>query len=92
MKNTMKIKVTITTAKLALLYNDGTSKFQDEEIVGKFNSKSAEKYITSDEYSKDFENVKTCKVLDVETSAKEFKVDTLELYKYLSSNNLIENE
>ena len=91
MKNTSKVKFVITIAKVAVLFEDGTTKITDEELVGKYTLNNARKFIKSGEYSTDFSEDKTIKnieVLSVEHTQTVFTVDTDELYVFAQSNRI----
>lgn len=87
MKNTSKVKFKITLAKVCILYADGTTKIDEEELVGKFTLNNARKYI-KENYPADFGEVKEVKnveVLDVEHTTVTYTVDTDELYCFAQS-------
>ena len=87
MKNTQKVKVQITTAKVAILYNDNSSEIKDILIVGKYNMSKAKKYF-KDEYN--IANCVNCEVLSVTHTIAEYIVDTVALNKWCNENKLDE--
>lgn len=92
MKNTSKVKFKITLAKVCILYADGTTKIDEEELVGKFTLNNARKYI-KENYPADFgeiKEVKNVEVLDVVHTTVTYTVDTDELYVFAQSNRIEE--
>lgn len=84
MKNQTKVKIIKTTAKVAVLYNDGTSEFRDVELIGKYSLASAKKFIKQ-VWSVDIEDLKNVEVLTVQCVPTVYSVDTIKLHDFLTT-------
>ncbi len=85
MKNTMKIKVPVTTVTLAILYTDDSSKITTKDLTGKYSVASAKKYFKENPIC----NAKTVSVMDVKKNTICYEIELEKLMKTLVENGQI---
>lgn len=84
MKNTTNVKIIKTTAKVAVLFNDGSTEFKDVELIGKYSLASAKKYIKQ-VWSVGVDDLKNVEVLQINCVPTVYTVDSVKLHDFLTS-------
>lgn len=91
MKNTIKIKVPVTTVTTAIMYNDNTSEIKTFDLSGKFSNATAKKYFKENPV----ENAKTVSILDTVKNVVNYEIELNELLPVLAEKGKViieENE
>lgn len=91
MKNTIKIKVPVTTVTTAIMYNDNTSEIKTFDLSGKFSNATAKKYFKKNPV----ENAKTVSILDTVKNVVNYEIELDELLPVLAEKGKViveENE
>lgn len=91
MKNTIKIKVPVTTVTTAIMYNDNTSEIKTFDLSGKFSNATAKKYFKENPV----ENAKTVSILDTVKNVVNYEIELDELLPVLAEKGKViveENE
>lgn len=91
MKNTIKIKVPVTTVTTAIMYNDNTSEIKTFDLSGKFSNATAKKYFKENPV----ENTKTVSILDTVKNVVNYEIELDELLPVLAEKGKViveENE
>lgn len=91
MKNTIKIKVPVTTVTTAIMYNDNTSEIKTFDLSGKFSNATAKKYFKENPV----ENAKTVSILDTAKNVVNYEIELNELLPVLAEKGKViieENE
>ena len=83
MKNTMKIKVPVTTVTIAILYVDDSSKITTKDLTGKYSV--AKKYFKENPIC----NAKTVSVMDVKKNTICYEIELEKLMKTLIENGQV---
>lgn len=85
MKNTIKIKVPVTTVTTAIMYNDNTSEIKTFDLSGKFSNATAKKYFKENPV----ENAKTVSILDTVKNVVNYEIELDELLPVLAEKGKV---
>lgn len=90
MKNTIKIKVPVTTVTTAIMYNDNSSEIKTFDLSGKYSNASAKKYFKENPVT----NAKNVTILDTAKNVVNYEIELDELLPVLAEkgNVVIEEE
>lgn len=85
MKNSIKIKVPVTTVTTAIMYTDNTSEIKKFDLSGKYSSASAKKYFKENP----IENTKNVSILDTEKHVVNYEIELEKLLPVLAENGTV---
>lgn len=80
MKNTIKIKVPVTTVTTAIMYNDNSSEIKTFDLSGKYSNASAKKYFKENPVT----NAKNVTILDTAKNVVNYEIELDELLPVLA--------
>ena len=83
MKNTIKIKVPVTTVTTAIMYNDNTSEIKTFDLYGKYSNASAKKYFKENP----IDNAKNVTILDTVKNVLNYEIELEKLLPVLLTEN-----
>lgn len=85
----MKIKLVMTEATTAVIYNDGTNAILTLETIGKIGLSKAKKFFKTDY---EIANAKTVEVIAVDYKPITYVIDDSKIYEFLKENGTLETE
>jgi hypothetical protein len=85
MKNTIKIKVPVTTVTTAIMYNDNTSEIKTFDLSGKYSVATAKKYFKENPV----DNAKNVTILDTVKNVVNYEIELEKLLPVLAENGKV---